>query len=139
MNPLSWLYAARSHVDTFAHLVTARWLLGLIWALALAAMTWFYGDTIALGSWRPLDSVEHRLIAIGVILAAWVAYVVWLAARQRRANAAIIAELGAETGASQGSRSGAQEEVAELRARLRHALATMRKAVGGGRGYVYKL
>lgn len=92
-----------------------------------------------MGNWRPLDSVERRLAVIGVIIAAWVVYVLWLAVAQRRANAAIIAELGDDGGDTRQGRTDGREELAELRGRLRDALTTMRKVAGGGRGYVYKL
>jgi type VI secretion system protein ImpL len=139
MDILNWFYTVRSYVQTYAHSIKARWLFSLIWALALAAVIWFYGDTIALGNWRPLGSVERRLAVIGVIVAAWVVYVLWLAVAQRRANAAIIAELGDDGDDARQGRGDGRAELAELRGRLSDALTTMRKVVGGGRGYVYKL
>lgn len=105
-------------------------------------MIWFYGDGVAFGGWRPLESVEQRLVVIGVILAVWVGYVLWLVVAQRRADAAIIADIGdADDKADEasGGRATGEDEVAQLRLRLREALTTMRKVVGGGRGYVYRL
>ena len=92
-----------------------------------------------MGNWRPLESAERRLAVIGVIAAVWVVYVLWLALAQRRANAAIIAELGDDGSDTRQGRGDGRVELAELRGRLRDALTTMRKVVGGGRGYVYKL
>lgn len=120
----------------------ARWLFALVWALALAAVIWFYGDGVAFGGFRPLESVERRLIAIGVILAVWIGYLLWLLVAQRRANAAIIADIGDaadELDQAPGGRPAGEHEVAQLRQRLREALTTMRQVVGGGRGYVYRL
>jgi type VI secretion system protein ImpL len=139
MDFLNWFYSVRSYIEPHAHSVKARWLFSLIWALALAAVTWFYGDTIAFGSWRPLDSTERRLMLVCAILAGWIAYAVWLVVVQRRANAAAIAEVGGEAAESKKGRPTAHDEMAAVKGRLRDALTTMRKVVGGGRGYVYKL
>jgi type VI secretion system protein ImpL len=142
MDFISWYYTARAWVDSYAYTVRSRWLFTLVWALALAAVIWFYGDGIAVGGRRPLESVERRLIIIGVILAIWVGYVLWLIVAQRRANAAIIADIGDAADQVDQEASGpptGEDEVAQLRLRLRQALTTMRQVVGGGRGYVYRL
>jgi type VI secretion system protein ImpL len=142
MDFISWYYAARTWVDTYAYTVKARWLFTLVWALALGAVIWFYGDGLAFDGWRPLESVERRLIVIGAILAVWIGYVLWLVVAQRRANAAIIADIGDvddEADDAAGGRATGEDEVAQLRLRLRDALAMMRQVVGGGRGYVYRL
>jgi type VI secretion system protein ImpL len=139
VNLLSWFYTVRSNVGTYARTITARWLLGLIWALALAAIVWFHGAGLAFGDFRPFNTAERRLIAVCVILAAWIAYVIWLVAAKRRADAAAEAEFRDEGDESRYSSTTAQDEVAELRGRLREALVTMRKVTGGGRGYVYEL
>src|SRR5262249_51864012 len=94
MDFISWYYTARSWVDNYAYTVKARWLFTLVWALALGAVIWFYGDGLAFGGWRPLENVERRLIVIAVILAIWIGYVLWLVVARRRANAAIIADIG---------------------------------------------
>ena len=137
-----WYYATRAWVDNYAYTIKARWFFTLVWALALGAVVWFYGDGVAFSGWRPLESVERRVIIIGVILAVWLGYVLWLIVAQRRANAAIIADIGDaadEADREFGERPTGEDEVAQLRLRLREALTTMRKVVGGGRGYVYRL
>jgi type VI secretion system protein ImpL len=142
MDFISWYYAARAWVDNYAYALKARWFFTLVWALALGAVIWFYGDGVAFSGWRPLESVERRLVVIGVILAVWVGYVLWLMMAQRRANAAIIAEIGDaadEADQESGGHPTGEDEVAQLRLRLREALTTMRQMVGGGRGYVYRL
>jgi type VI secretion system protein ImpL len=137
MDFISWYYAARAWVDNYAYALKARWFFTLVWALALGAVIWFYGDGVAFSGWRPLESVERRLVVIGVILAVWVGYVLWLMMAQRRANAAIIAEIGDaadEADQESGGHPTGEDEVAQLRLRLREALTTMRQMVGGGRG-----
>jgi type VI secretion system protein ImpL len=142
MDFISSYYIVRGWINNYAYTVKARWLFTLVWALALAAVVWFYGNGLVFGDWRPLESVERRLMLIGVILLVWIGYVLWRVMAQRRANAAIIADLGEaadEADQVPDERPTGEDEVAQLRLRLREALTAMRRVVGGGRGYVYRL
>ncbi len=135
MMVLNWFYEIRSYIGAYGQHIKARWLLSLVWVLAISAMIWFYGDTLSLGTWRPLDAQRARLIAIGIAFAVWLAILLYRAVRARRADAAL-ADAVAADGRADPARAAA-EDVAEIRARLKTALKELRGKLG--RGSIYSL
>lgn len=135
MMVLNWFYEIRSYIGAYGQHIKARWLLSLVWVLAISAMVWFYGDTLSFGTWRPLETQRARLIAIGIAFAAWLALLVYRAVRARRADAALADAVTAD-GKADPARAAA-EDVAEIRARLRTALKELRGKLG--RGSIYSL
>ncbi len=135
MMVLNWFYEIRSYISAYGQHIKARWLLSLIWVLAISAMIWFYGDTLSLGTWRPLETQRARLIAIGIVFAVWLVVLVWRLVKARRAEAGLVEAVTAE-GKADPARAAA-EDVAELRTRLRQALKQLRGTLG--RGSVYSL
>ncbi len=136
MNPLSLFYTVRSYAQSYAGIVGQRFL-SLIWVVAAVVIVWFYGASLGMGDFRPLEPVRNRLIFIGVIVAAWLVWVVVAAIRKRRADARMIDAIAADGGANPDAE--AKAEVDALRERLREAMATLRKVVGKRFGYVYEL
>ena len=133
----------------------ASWLLNptflaLLGIAIVAAIIFFVGPLIAIGTWRPLESLAARLILIGLIFATWLLLRLWRWWRHRAANAALLKQLAKDDPAASAA-AGPQgaEEVAELRKRFESALATLRKRSstsgrtglfsGFGRRYVYQM
>ena len=62
--------------------------------LALAALIWWVGPLIAIGERHPLDSVWERGIVIGALFLVVALIALFGAWRRKRANAAMMQELG---------------------------------------------
>ena len=135
MMVLNWFYEIRSYIGAYGQHIKARWLLSLVWVLAISAMIWFYGDTLSFGTWRPLEAQRARLVAIGIAFAVWLAILLVRLVRARRADAALSDAVTAD-GRADPARAAA-DDVAEIRARLRTALKELRGKLG--RGSVYSL
>jgi len=127
-----------------------RTFLALVGLAIAAVLVFFVGPLLAIGTWRPLESLMARLILIGLIFATWLGLRLWRWWRDRAANAALLNQLAKEDQpASPAQGPQGAEEVAELRKRFESALATLRKSgstsgrkglFGGfGRRYVYQM
>lgn len=134
MNPLSFYQSLRGYVDSYAGVLGRRFL-ALIWIAALAVLIWLYADRIPLGDQRPFGPPENRMIAIGVLLGLWLIWTIWSWFKARRADRALIDDV-TDTEADE---DAPDKEVAVLRDRLKHAMATMRKALGNRSGFLYEL
>ena len=127
-----------------------RTFLVLLGLAIVAALVFYTGPLVAIGTWRPLESLAVRLTLIGLIFATWLALRLWSWWRRRTANAALLNQL-AKDDRPAGTDVGAQgdEEVAELRKRFESALATLKKSSsasgrkglfgGFGRQYIYQM
>ena len=135
INPLSYFYSIRSYVDAYAGFLGRRFL-SLVWVAAAAIIIWFYGPSLALGDWRPLEPVLHRLIAIGVIVGLWAVWMLVSIVRKRRADKEMIDDLAEGEADPERER---RAEVDVLRGRLQEALGVLRKTTGRRFGYVYEL
>ncbi len=134
MNILNWIYTIRSYIESYLGFLKGGRFWSLIWVVAIAVMIWFYGDSIAFGKWRPLESQYNRIIAIGVVVLVWLIYAIVSAVRRRRAEAAMI-DAVAEDGTD--SETEAKEEVALLRQRLKDALLRLKSISKKRFGYIY--
>ncbi|EJM97809.1 type VI secretion system membrane subunit TssM [Phyllobacterium sp. YR531] len=134
MNILNWLYTIRSYLEGYAGFLKGGRFWSLIWVVAISVMIWFYGESIAFGQWRPLETEYNRLVAIGVVVLAWLIYVIVSAVRRRRAESAMI-DAVAEDGTD--SEADARDEVALLRQRLKDALLRLKSISKKRFGYVY--
>ena len=119
MNPLGAFYTLRSYVSAYAGLLGQRFI-SLIWVVAICVVIWFYGSMAGYGSFRPLAGVTARLIAIGVIIAAWLIYLLITTLRARKRDKALVDGI-ADDAASQ------QAEVGEIHSRLKEALLLLRR------------
>lgn len=136
MNPLSYFYLLRSYVDSYAGLIGRRFI-SVIWVAAVCVVIWFYGYLAAYGEFKPLASVNHRIIAIAVVLAAWIAYLVISTIRARRRDDKLVE--GIERDAASEAAASQQAEVGEIHARLKEALALLRRITRKRFGYIYEL
>ena len=137
MSFFSWFYTLRSYIDSYLGFLKGTRILSLIWVVAICVVIWFYGEAFALGSWRPLATVEARLWAIGAVVALWLVYLVVSLVRARRAARALIDDVTGEP--IEDPDAAAREEVSELQARLRDALGRMRQVTRKRFDFVYDL
>lgn len=132
MNPLSYFYTIRSYVESYAALVGRRFL-SLLWVIALCVVIWFYGYLIALGDFKPLGTMQARLIAIGTIVAIWLVYIVVTIYRGRKQDKELVDSIEREALANR------QAEIGEIQTRLKEALALLRRVTKKRFGYIYDL
>ena len=104
----------------------ARWAIGTIALAAFGATTWFVGDLLVLGGWRPLEGTGGRLASILLVAAVWVGAETWRAHRSRRSNARMLEMLAAADGADSAARAAREVEV--LRQRFEQAARLLRTA-----------
>ncbi|MFB2565722.1 type VI secretion system membrane subunit TssM [Rhizobium sp. IMFF44] len=131
MNPLGAFYTLRSYVSAYAGLLGQRFI-SLIWVAAICVVIWFYGYMAGYGSFKPLASATARMIAIGVIIAGWLIYLLVTTLRARRRDKALVDGI-ADDAASQ------QAEVGEIHSRLKEALLLLRRISKKRFGYIYEL
>lgn len=132
MNPLSYFYTIRSYVESYAALVGRRFL-SLLWVIALCVVIWFYGYLVALGDFKPLGTVQARLIAIGIIVAVWLVYIIVTIYRGRKQDKELVDSIEREALANR------QAEIGEIQNRLKEALALLRRVTKKRFGYIYDL
>ena len=89
MNPLSYFYTIRSYVDSYASIIGRRFI-SLLWAVALCVVIWFYGYLVSFGNFKPFDTTQERLIAIGIILLIWVIYIAVTLFRARKQDKELV-------------------------------------------------
>ncbi|APG95620.1 type VI secretion system membrane subunit TssM [Sinorhizobium americanum] len=136
MNPLSYFYTLRSYVDSYAGLLGRRFL-SIIWVAAISVVIWFYGYLLAIGDFKPLASVNARLVAVGLVLVAWAAYLAYSFYQSRKRDAELVDDLAKDAGAD--AAASQQAEVAEIHGRLKEALALLRRVTRKRFGYIYEL
>lgn len=111
-----------------------RWVALILLLAAMLALVWIVGPLVAVGAWRPLETVTSRWITTGVIAvitALWMGLSMW---RKRRGNEKVVERL---VTASAGPASAAESaDIVAIRERFQTALQTLRKArfgaVAGG-------
>ena len=54
-----------------------RWLLGAAGLAAFSLVVWFTGDLLALGDWRPLESISGRILLIVAAGGVWLGWEWW--------------------------------------------------------------
>lgn len=136
MNPLSYFYTIRSYVEAYAGLLGRRFI-SVIWLIALCVIIWFYGYLLAFGQWKPLVSVNARIVTIGVLVLAWIIYMVVTIIRSRKRDAELVD--GIERSAEQEAEASQKAEVVEIHQRLKDALQLLRRVTRKRFGYIYEL
>ncbi len=108
-----------------------RWVLVAVLLLAVLAVVWVVGPLLAVGDWRPLDSIRSRwitTITLLVLTALWMAWSLW---RARRGNQKVVEQLmAAPSGAA--AKDAESGDMAAVRERFETALKTLRQARFGG-------
>lgn len=95
--------------------------LGTIGLIVLSALIWWVGPLLAIGSWRPLDTVLGRALVIGLIWLAWIGRLLWRAWRQRRSNSALLQGISSAS-------SAIDKESEVLNQRFREAIEKLKGA-----------
>jgi type VI secretion system protein ImpL len=121
-------------------LLKSRWLLSAIGLILVALVIWFGGPYLGLGSFRPLQSVVGRLIAILVLVVGWALYLQFRIWKSGRAAGKLAQDVAEEPSApaSRSLAAGSARDSAQLRARFAEATAALRKDRKGG-GNLYDL
>ena len=122
-------------LKTLWAVLTARWFLTLLGVAILALVIWFFGELLAFGDWRPLESELSRLVTILVLTFIWGAGNLLAQRKVRKANEAFVSEL-AKAPPLPGP---ADEEIKELSERFNTALAELKKRRLHGRRYLAEL
>jgi type VI secretion system protein ImpL len=117
--------------------LSAKWFVTLIGAIALSLVVWFLGPLIAVADARPLESELVRIVVVMLILVAWGLINIFSRVKQAKTNEKMVATLSEKEATS----AETSEEIAQLRKRLEEALGLLRKSAGDkGRGrYLYQL
>lgn len=134
MNMLNWFYTLRSYIDSYLGFLKGGRLWSFIWVVAICVVIWFYGGTLGFGTWYPLTEVYWRLVAIGVVVAGWLVYLIVSVIRGRRRDKSLI------EGLAEGEvdpEATAREEVGELQSRLKEALLKMKSLTKKRFNFVY--
>lgn len=109
--------------------LTQRWVLVLIAQVLVALAIWLGGPYLALGIFKPLDSILERCLAIGLLLVLWIGWIQLKRWRAARAGE----QLAAAATASDANQPGAAEAT-QVRARFEEALAALKRSRRGSRG-----
>ena len=129
---------ASSMAAPITRLIRWRWLRTLVWSLAACLAIFFYGDSVRVGNFRPLEGDFRRLLACAVVIACWAGYNIYWWVKDRRANGAMISAITADGEANKADLS--TQEIDRLKGRLQDALVQLRKMTGGSRrSYLYQL
>lgn len=123
-------------------LATVRGVIALLGLTALCAAIWLGGPFLVIGQWMPLASPEARLMAIGLVLLAFVGGSLLRLALARRANARMIRSLLDSGAMATAGDTGDTEELAILRKRFEGALTTLKDTLFAGQkgdAYLFEL
>jgi type VI secretion system protein ImpL len=122
-----------------AGILTARWFLSAVGAIAFALLIWFLGPFIPF-----LTGVLARSLCVAIVIVVWLVANLILDIRAARRNAEMIAKVTdtPRERSLSAADSDAAEEMGILRERLEEALAQLRKSpssANGKRQYLYEL
>lgn len=124
----------------------AAWIRAVLTGLGPVALTvtailglclWYFGPFLAFGDFRPFDSLAGRIVGLAVLFAAALA-IVAVAIWRRRQRERGVREAIADGPEDDTGDDAARADVAELRAKMRKALAMLRRSRLGRRS-LYEL
>ena len=118
-------------VERLTNLLFSKWVRTLVGFIFLAVLIWFFGPLLGIGQMHPLDSVTIRIAAIAILLVIWLVMNLMRElshAKKDRGLANAVVEAPADP-----DKTASAEEVAALQARLKQALADLKKAKFGGK------
>ncbi len=130
-----------SGIENLLAMLLGRWATSFAGLAIASTLVWYLGPLIP-----GMQSRLARVLLILALVMLWGGINGVLSWRRRRRDRALTAGLTGEDGAPTGHRAvrgaspraAGDEEVRRLRERLRESLSTLRKARGGGRGYIYE-
>jgi type VI secretion system protein ImpL len=135
--------------DVFGFLFS-RGLWNFLGVVALALLVWVAGPLVAVGSMRPLEPENTRIIVIAALFALWLLRLLWRKWREGRLNAQLLGQLRKPGGSEQTAKTPENADIRELEERFDEAVALLRKTRFDGTGqpkwwsrfgrqYVYQL
>jgi type VI secretion system protein ImpL len=122
-------------------LLLNRWFLGTLGVLLLALVLWFLGPYFTFGETRPLFSVLGRVIAVLVLLLAWIAILQWQYFRAVRGSQKLAADVAGQSEAPAVAAAGKPGETVDsgqVKRGFEDAIMQLRKDKRGG-GNLYNL
>ena len=115
------------------------WTLRIVGVLLLALVIWFLGPYFAFGEVRPLYSVVGRVIAMLLMLLAWVGMMLWRAHREKSGSQQLAAEVAAQADAPAVDAKPAETaDARQLQERFADAVGRLKKDRRGG-GNLYRM
>lgn len=117
-------------------ILSSRYTVMVLGALALALLIWFGGPLLAIAGWEPLASVAARVIFLLVLALLWAGIYLLRIKREKRANEQVVNEMLTSANTDDDL---LKEEVETLRERMREALALVKKWKPGRFRSVYEL
>jgi type VI secretion system protein ImpL len=106
---------------------SGRWAVGAAAWAALSAAAWFAGDTLVIGTGRPLEAPLARVTFIVLVAVAWLGWELWRVHKAMRANQQLLDGLVRGV-ADRDSAGRAAHELSLLQKRLEDAVRVLRKA-----------
>jgi type VI secretion system protein ImpL len=110
-----------------------RTIIAVVGLLLLALFIWFAGPylgfVIGASEFRPLESIVSRVMLIALVVAVFVASILWRQLRARRASDNLMAEV---VNQSSHEKTQPSAETLQLRERFEEAVATLKKNRRGG-------
>jgi type VI secretion system protein ImpL len=120
-------------------LLTNRWLIRILGLLALTVVVLIIGPLLAVGAWRPLESLAARWIFILLIVVAWLLRNLWRQSRSHRAQSQMVEEM-VQAPAAPVAPDMSAEELKTIQNRFEEVLGVLKKARSGkGRLNLYEL
>ncbi|TQT54353.1 type VI secretion system membrane subunit TssM, partial [Xanthomonas perforans] len=117
-------------MKTLLSKLSATVVVGLLALCLLSVLLWVGGPYVALAGWSPLSSVAARLLAIVLLVVAWVG-VLALRRWRTQARAATLSSALAAPGRDDDRELRSGQERAQLQARFQQAIQLLRKRRGG--------
>src|SRR5690606_26639040 len=122
-------------------LLKSRNVLMLIGLVLLSALIWFAGPYFAFADFKPLEGVLARVVAILLMVLAWVVVLLLKQMRSTRASSKLADEVVAQGAGAQDSDPGAARagDAAQLRKRFEEAIDALKKSKKKGAANLYEL
>jgi len=113
-------------ISSIQQWMRSRWLLGALALVAFSLVTWFVGDLVSIGAWRPFETPEGRGALIATAAIIWVGLEFWRARKSKRENEKLLEVLAG--GGDSDSAARAAREIAVLQQRFEEAAAILKQA-----------
>jgi type VI secretion system protein ImpL len=114
-------------------ILASRWVLTFVCALVISLLVWFFGDLIAIGESRPLESPGTRLIVVGLVFLIWLLNNGLRSWRQYQKDQKLVAAVAPPPTQAELDAAASAEEVTLLATRLKEAQQALKKAGMAGR------
>lgn len=115
-------------MSRFFRLVFNKHIFMLLGLICLAALVWYIGPLLAIGSYKPFEGRIIRLVLIFLIFGLWLlkmAIQIW---RDNNLNERLLNQLSASKSTKQNNEQPGDEQVAELQKRFDDAIAVLKKS-----------